>query len=198
MRVQVPVYPPSSPFRFHLQLKRLLVPPCGAFSRRCLRPRCGCCLSSSFFSFFLSSLSHPPYLTLCFSFVQPLFCPSARARAQPRLFSSCPRDSPSCCARSDVVGVRETVDYAAESRSYAWGRHECGWKSTAGHQPPLSRHSAIRVHLYRARWSTHGPRTIEAVCLLPSAWKCRATIRATTPRPYLDISFGIRKIAWRR
>lgn len=78
----MPVYPPSSPFRFHLQLKRLLVPPCGAFSRRCLRPRCGCCLSSSFFSFFLSSLSRRPHLPLCFSFVQPLFCPSARGRAR--------------------------------------------------------------------------------------------------------------------
>lgn len=69
----MPVYPPSSTVvLFHLQLKTLLVPPQGAFSRRCLRSHAAACLPpllslslSPYFVFFLpSSLPPPPHTPL--------------------------------------------------------------------------------------------------------------------------------------
>lgn len=93
MRVQVPVYPPSSPFRFHLQLKSLLVPPCAARSLGVVsRPQQrGCCLSPSFF---------PP-----FSLVSRVFLFRATALLPLLVLSREASSQESCCARGIVVVV---------------------------------------------------------------------------------------------
>lgn len=127
MRVQVPVYPPSSTVvLFHLQLKTLLVPPQGAFSRRCLRSHAAACLppllslSLSVLRFFPSFFSSSP------SPYPPLPSPSVfRAGHAPfvvapraRLHSSC---SPSSRASSrgvvsSAVSVRTLrLDRAAQN-----------------------------------------------------------------------------------
>lgn len=102
-------------------------------------------------SFFFSSPSPypPPPSPSVFRAGHAPFVVAPRAR----LHSSC---SPSSRASSRGVvssrGVREDASprpCRAESHSsYAWGRSECGWKSTAGHQPPLPRPSPICIYIY--------------------------------------------------
>lgn len=110
----MPVYPPSSTARFHLQLKTLLVPPQGAFSRRCLRCRSRLPLLIFFFpSLFALSLLPPPLPLLrpplSFAGHAP-FVEAPRARAPPRLAPLLP---PSPSARiprySRVVWCRPAV-----------------------------------------------------------------------------------------
>lgn len=119
MRVQVPVYPPSSPFRFHLQLKSLLVPPCGAFSRRCLLPQQrGCCLSSSLFSPLCQ-----PRVSLSRD------CSSASPRGSLERLAQ-----ESCCARGIVVVVVVSRLVCVRSRRM---RVKVYRGSPAAYTPPL-------------------------------------------------------------
>ena len=100
----MPVYPPSSTsvVLFHLQLKTLLVPPQGAFSRRCLRSHHA----------LLPACLLPPLLSLTLSLYVLRFFPSS-------FFSS-----PLCLSR----GPRSFRGGSARARASTSWRSRASWR----------------------------------------------------------------------
>lgn len=172
MRVQVPVYPPSSTsvVLFHLQLKTLLVPPQGAFSRRCLRshhallPACllppllFLTLSlSTYFVFFLPPSFPPPSV---FRAGHAPFVVAPRARAPPLLGALVPRGVVWC---RPAVSVRTPRPRRAESHSSymrevvaSAGESLPRVTSRLYPAPRLYTHTRMYRCTYIARWSTRG------------------------------------------